>query len=267
MQPFRDLIKPNQNFFCDDTLEKIFESSKQIVIQLVKDGVQSFDVSRQTCLQTDWSKEGLGYLLLQKHCTCNEKFPICCNVGWKLIFAGSRFTKPAERNYSPTEGEALAVSYALHHSRLFTLGCPDLFVATDHKPLLGIYNNKDLDSIDNPRILSQKESTLLWNFGIVHVEGKWTRGADALSRSPVSSSLSVSREEPDKNDNSFCLVSEHHSEVLAASEMGCITFDHVCNAVGSDQDQYQISVQYQDLLKVIKTGFPLKRDQTEPSHQ
>ena len=43
MQPFRDLIRPNQKFYWDDSLGKLSESSKLVVIDLVKEGVQSFD--------------------------------------------------------------------------------------------------------------------------------------------------------------------------------------------------------------------------------
>ena len=111
------------------------------IVDLVIDGVKSFDLTKRTCLQTDWCRDGIGYLLLQKHCDCEMDTPICCKDGWKLIFAGSRFTKPAESRYSPTEGEALAVSWALHHSRMYTLGCDNLLVAVDHKPLLGIFND------------------------------------------------------------------------------------------------------------------------------
>ena len=55
--------------------------------------------------------------------------------------AGGRFTIPAETRYSPTEGEALEVAVGLESSRYYTLGCPRLYVATDHKPLLGILND------------------------------------------------------------------------------------------------------------------------------
>ena len=264
MLPFRDLIRPHQRFYWDENLDNLFEASKKTIVDQVKQGVQSFDFSRQTRIQPDWSKEGIGYLLLQKQCECSEKSPLCCHDGWKLIFAGSRFTKKAERNYSPTEGEALALSYSLHHSRLFTLGCPDLFVATDHKPLLGIFNNRDLGSKDNPRILSLKESVLPWHFDIMHCPGKWTQGPDALSRHPgkISAHLSVIREESSESDDSIYLSAENASEVssiIVTNELGSITLDHINNAAHSDP-------QYQDLLKRIESGFPDKRNQTEPSH-
>ena len=112
-----------------------------MIIDLVKDDIKSFSLVPQTCIQPDWSKEGIGYLLLQKYCQRTQKSPIYCKDGWKSIFAGSWVTNNAESNYSPIESEALALFWGFKHSRTFTLGHPDLFVATNHKPLLGIFNN------------------------------------------------------------------------------------------------------------------------------
>ena len=125
-------------------------------------------------------------MLLQKHCQCKDKNDVrCCPEGWKLIHAGLRFTKDAESRYKPTEGEALAVAWGLEHSRMFTLGCKDLLVSVDHKPLLGIFNDRDLSNVKNPRIQSFKEATLSWRFDIAHNPGKWHKGADAVSRHPA----------------------------------------------------------------------------------
>ena len=111
---------------------------------------------------------------------------MCCVDGWKLVFAGSRFTKGAEARYAPTEGEALAIAWALNHARVFTLGCPNLLISTDHKPLLGILNSRPLEEIKNPRLVRLKEHTLQYNFTIQYNCGKWHRAPDALSRSPQS---------------------------------------------------------------------------------
>ena len=67
------------------------------------------------------------------------------------IYVLERFNIPAEGRYSPTEGEALAIAVALENSRYYTPGCPKLFIATDHKPLLGILGDRALDKINNPR--------------------------------------------------------------------------------------------------------------------
>ena len=70
MLPFRDLVKKNSTFTWNKSLEDAFIQSKQVIINLVKDGIVSFDTNRITCLAPDWSKDGIGFLLLQKHCTC-----------------------------------------------------------------------------------------------------------------------------------------------------------------------------------------------------
>ena len=68
MQPFRNLVKPNSKFYWDEQLDKLFEASKQIIIAKVMTGIRTFDLEKKTCLQTDWSRGGIGYLLLQQHC-------------------------------------------------------------------------------------------------------------------------------------------------------------------------------------------------------
>lgn len=103
MLPFRELVKKHSKFYWDDTLEELFCLSKIQLISLVEDGIKSFDPARLTCLQSDWSKDGIGYLLLQKYCNCDTiTAPICCPDGWHLVYAGSRFTSEAESRYSPT---------------------------------------------------------------------------------------------------------------------------------------------------------------------
>ena len=85
--------------------------------------------------------------------------PTCCQKDWRLVFAGSRFTSVAETQYSPTEGELLAVTEALDKSKLFVLGCKNLSIVTDHKPLLDILNNRGLSSLNNSRLCTLKEKT------------------------------------------------------------------------------------------------------------
>ena len=70
MLPFRDLVKLNSKFTWNQSLEDAFKDSKWVIIDLVQNGVAKFDKDRVTCLAPDWSKEGMGFLLLQKHCQC-----------------------------------------------------------------------------------------------------------------------------------------------------------------------------------------------------
>ena len=167
MLPFRELVKKNSVFAWSDELQKLFDESKAMLKSKVTEGIQTFEPNRGTCLQTDWSKSGIGYLLLQQHCNCNiETAPTCCHDGWKLVFAGSRFTTDAESRYSPTEGEALAVTWSLKHARMFVLGCNQLMVVTDDKPLLGIFKDRELDKLTSQRLCKLKEKTFLYTFTI-----------------------------------------------------------------------------------------------------
>ena len=71
---------------------------------------------------------------------------------------------------------------ALEKTRYFTLGCSHLIIGTDHKPLLGLFKDRSLDGIDNPRLRRLKEKTFGWKFTMIHVPGRSHGGPDALSR-------------------------------------------------------------------------------------
>jgi hypothetical protein len=92
MLPFRALLKPGTPFQWTYELNQIFNESKSFIISEIQEGVQIFDKSKPTCLTTDWSKEGLGYWLFQKHCQCPSTQPFCCPTGWLITLVGSRFT-------------------------------------------------------------------------------------------------------------------------------------------------------------------------------
>ena len=98
---------------------------------------------------------------------------------------GSRFTHPAESRYAPIKGEALAVVDALDKARHFVLGCSNLTIAVDHKPLLKIFGDRSLDHISNPRLRNLKEKSLRYRFRMVHIPGVKNRASDATSRYPT----------------------------------------------------------------------------------
>ena len=83
-------------------------------------------------LSPDLSETGIGYFLSQKHCECPSDITTCCQYGWCITLAGSRFLNEAEPNYWPVEGEALAVALAVEDTRYFTMGFCNLHIQTDH---------------------------------------------------------------------------------------------------------------------------------------
>ena len=192
MQPFRELLKPaakGKQIYWDENLTKLFEDSKIVILEAIENGIKTFEVGKHTCLLTDFCKTGIGYFLMQKKCRCETISPYCCNGGWQLVLAGSRFTSDAESRYAPVEGEALAVAWALESTKHYTLGNPKLMIATDHKPLLKILADRKLEDIPNPRLVNLKEKTLRWQFSIIHIPGKIHIGPDTMSRREVTAAL------------------------------------------------------------------------------
>ena len=130
MAPFRHLLSPGTEFVWTDELEKSFVASKAKIIELIQEGVYSFDPKLITCLSTDYSKEGMGWMLQQKICSCEKISPTCCPTGWRLVLAGGAFCNQAEKNYSPIEGEATAIFKGLKDTKYYTLGCMNLYPLT-----------------------------------------------------------------------------------------------------------------------------------------
>ena len=278
MQPFRDLLKPGK-WYWDDALNTAFESSKLAILRMIEQGVRSFEPQRPTCLATDWSKTGIGFILLQKHCRCPmASAPVCCPQGWRLIFAGSRFTSDAESRYAPIEGEALAVAYALDKCRMYVLGCPNLLVATDHQPLTTILGDSHMENIKNPRLFRLKEKTLLYDFSIKHIPGTWQAGPDACSRTPRPSPTSVvsylcenimskeSEYDPGDSTALTCITDSLQQCTLNAiyneddTHVTAITLARVREIASKDES-------YSLLCRYIQDGFPSRVDQLPASVQ
>ena len=188
MAPFKPFLSPRFPFLWSSELEQAFQASKEEIVKAIREGVEIFDVQRRTCLRSDWSRRGIGFFLLQQHCSCTSGIPDCCQDGWRITLAGSRFLSAAEQRYAAIEGEALAVAWGLEQTRYFTQGRDNLVVVTDHKPLVKIFGDRTLDEITNSRLFRLKQRTLPWRFEIVHLPGKSNHAADATSRHPSASS-------------------------------------------------------------------------------
>lgn len=287
MLPFRELLKPDNKFSWTDELDRLFKESKSVIIGEIEEGVRIFDKNKPTCLTTDWSKDGIGFSLFQKHCKCTSPMPFCCNNGWKLTLVGSRFTHPAESRYAPIEGEALAVVDALNKARFFILGCSNLIVAVDHKPLLKVFGDRSLEDITNNRLRNLKEKTLRFKFTMTHIPGVKNKAADATSRHPAGSSNVQKMHLPDDVASAEdCLnipqLSDYHKDFLAGirtsepyidsltkevevaatslEAIQSVTWDRTKEATASDDNFHQ-------LLTLIENGMPEYRHELPPSLQ
>lgn len=162
-------------FTWDQNVEDAFQHPKWVLVNLVQKGVVTFDKDQVTCFASDWSKDGMGFLLLQKHCPCT----IC------LIFAGSRFCTYAERRWAPIESKAAVIAWVLEKCYTFVMGCPSIIVVTDHEPLKGLLGNREPSKIQNPWLFRLKEKSLRYRFTIQHCPRKCHTGSDAISRNSV----------------------------------------------------------------------------------
>ena len=150
----------------------------------------------------------------------------------KLITCGSRFLSPAEKNYAVCELECLGIQWAIEKCRLYLLGA-EFLVLTDHKPLLGILNGRDLDSIQNTRLQRITTKLLGYNFKVQWIPGKKQFIADALSRYPVF--------QPEVEDQADVLI-----QVLKIHEMD--------PALKIISDAAQEDEEYQQIVAAISEG-------------
>ena len=70
---------------------------------------------------------------------------------------------------------------ALDKGRHFVLGCNNLVIKVDHKPLLKIFEDRSLDKISNPRVHNIKDKTHRYHFRIVHIPGAKNSTSDTIS--------------------------------------------------------------------------------------
>lgn len=173
MIAFRHLLSPKVKFVWTEDLAKAFVLAKLNIVRKIHEGVRLFKVLRVTALVTDWALEGQSLGLWQKHCSCEGPVTIvCCRGGWKILFMSSRFNNDAQSRYSPIEGEALTIYWALNKADYFIYGCDKLFIGTDHKPLVAFFRKEDpkpLDQIVNKCLRKYVSEINELRFTIFHI--------------------------------------------------------------------------------------------------
>lgn len=127
--------------------------------------------SRPTAVVTDWTRDGIGFAVLQQYCSyISAERPFCCKGGWRQALCGSRRLSDAEAGYATIE-EALIVVWCLKKARLFLLGCPNLLLVTDHKPVVKLFDDRALKDVYNLRLLHLKEKNLQYCYTVKYVPG------------------------------------------------------------------------------------------------
>ena len=166
-EPLNLLTRKNAQFSWSTDCADAFQQLKEA---LINHPVLAYpDFSQQFILTTDASGVGLGSVLSQVQ-----------GGQERVISYASRALTKAERNYSATERECLAIIWATEHHQYYLLGAP-FVIYTDHNPLTY------LRSIAQPQgrlarwILKLEQ----YEYQMKYRPGKQIPHADALSRHPA----------------------------------------------------------------------------------
>lgn len=164
--PLHNLTKKGLKFQWNDDCQVAFDRLKEAVTQAPILAYPDFTV--EFTLATDACDEGLGYVLGQIQ---NGREAVIGYAGRKLI--------PAEKNYSVTEREALALIAGIRHFRSYLYGV-HFKVFTNHSAVCWLMQLKD----PSGRLARWALLLQQYDFEIIHRAGLSNGNADALSRRP-----------------------------------------------------------------------------------
>uniref|UniRef100_A0A5S6PZG1 RNA-directed DNA polymerase n=2 Tax=Trichuris muris TaxID=70415 RepID=A0A5S6PZG1_TRIMR len=156
--PLHKLTGKNEPFVWGEKCQNSFNALKEALscepILALPDFTMQFD------LFTDASQHGLGAVLEQRN---------------RVIAYASRVLRPAERNYSVTEKECLAIIFAVKQFRHYLLGST-FTIHTDHRPLQWLQEQKMEGKIARWALALQE-----FDFSVSYCPGRANR-ADPISR-------------------------------------------------------------------------------------
>jgi hypothetical protein len=166
--PLTQLTKSSVDFHWGDAQQEAFQKLKDVLTSTPI--LKLPDNSKPFILHTDASNIALGVVLEQLDDDGKQR----------VVAYLSRTLNDAEKNYSTTERECLAIVWATKILRPYLYG-QEFTVYTDHHSLVWLMTYKDA----SPRLLRWALQLQDFRFKIIYRPGSQNQNADALSRNPV----------------------------------------------------------------------------------
>ena len=174
MSPMNNLLQKNTPWFWGAYQQESFRKIKELVSEAST--LAFYDPNLETTLSVDASSYGLGGVLLQYHNGKQRPIAYC-----------SRSLTVHEKQWAQIEKECLAAVWGSEKFHIYLCGI-QYNLHTDHKPLVSLINNKDLN--ESP-VRCQRLLMRLARYSPIatYVPGKLLVVADTLSRDPSSQTL------------------------------------------------------------------------------
>ena len=180
LEPLHELLRSGRKWKWGTEQQEAFEKSKRLLKSA--ELLVHFDPEKEIVLASDASDYGLGAVLSHKLDDGSER-----PVGYV-----SRTLNSAERNYSTTEKEALAVVFGVKKFHQYLYG-NHFTIRTDHKPLEGLFGEgKPTPQMATPRVQRWILTLASYEYKLSYKPGTDNGNADALSRLPIPEAPDVS---------------------------------------------------------------------------
>ena len=161
--------------------QKAFDEVKQAIA--TSGTLAYYDSSLPTTVSSDASSYGIGGTIMQEH-----------DGILKPVAFVSRTMTDAEKRYSQIEKELLAIVWTCEKFSRYLIGIDKFRIITDHKPLVPIINDKDLDVVP-ARCVRLLIRYMRFSGIAEHAPGKSMVIADLLSRKPLDDTTSDTDED------------------------------------------------------------------------
>lgn len=165
----RKLTHDDADFVWTNTSQGDLDLIKKLITSVPV--LQYFDAKKPVTIQSDASEFALGACIMQN--------------GLPISYASKVLTK-TQRNYAQIEKELLSIVFACRRFDQYICGKPDVFVETDHQPLIRIATKQQLSETPK-RLQAMLMSLQRYQLKLKYVKGCEMHIADFLSRAPEES--------------------------------------------------------------------------------